>query len=98
MSNDIFSSIYDLSVKLANCIGAEEFDKATQIADLLDKEIRKLNRTALLDLSGEQIAFLHDLARWLTDQDGALLERSKNLMDIIAPLNERSMLNHRKRY
>lgn len=98
MSNDIFSSVYDLSVKLANCIGTEEYGKATQTADLLDKEIRKLNRTALLDLSGDQITFLHDLARWLTDQDGALRERSKNLIDIIAPLNGHSHLNHRKKY
>ncbi len=98
MSNDIFSSVYDLSVKLANCIGAEEYDKATQIADLLDKEIRKLDRAALLDLSGHQVTFLHNLAQWLTDQDGVLRERSKNLIDIIAPLNDHSRSNYRKKY
>ena len=98
MSNDIFSSVYDLSVKLANYIGAEEYDKATQTADFLDKEIRKLDRAALLNLSGDQITFLHDLARWLTDQDGTLRERSKNLIDIIAPLNDHSLLKHRKKY
>ncbi len=91
-------SVYDLSVKLANCIGAEEYDKATQTADLLDKEIRKLDRAAMLDLSGDQITFLHSLARWLTDQDGTLRERSKNLIDIIAPLNEHTLLNQRKKY
>lgn len=98
MSNDIFSSVYDLSVELANCIGAEEYDKATQTAGLLDREIRKLDRAALLDLGDDQIAFLQDLARWLTDQDGTLRERSKNLIDIIAPLNDHSLLNHRKKY
>ncbi len=98
MSKDIFSTVYDLSVRLANCIGAEEYDKATQTADFLDKEIRKLDRAALLDLSGDQITFLHSLARWLTDQDGTLRERSKNLIDIIAPLNDHSLLNHRKKY
>ncbi|MDW5283613.1 hypothetical protein R6Y90_01365 [Alteromonas macleodii] len=98
MSNNILFSVYDLSVKLANCIGAEEYDKATQTADLLDKEIRKLDRAAMLDLSGDQITFLHSLARWLTDQDGTLRERSKNLIDIIAPLNEHTLLNQRKKY
>ena len=98
MSNNILFSVYDLSVKLANCIGAEEYDKATQTADLLDKEIRKLDRAALLDLSGDQITFLHSLARWLTDQDGTLRERSKNLIDIIAPLNDHSRSNYRKKY
>ena len=98
MSNDIFSSVYDLSVKLANYIGAEEYDKATQTADFLDKEIRKLDRAALLDLGNEQIIFLRDLARWLTDQDGTLRERSKDLIDIIAPLNDHSLLNQRKKY
>ncbi len=66
MSNDIFSSVYDLSVKLAN------YD--------------------------EQIGFLRELAHWLTDQDGIMQERSKNLINIIAPLNERSVLNHRNKY
>tara|TARA_B100000700_G_scaffold260588_1_gene296110 strand:- start:241 stop:537 length:297 start_codon:yes stop_codon:yes gene_type:complete len=98
VSNNILFSVYDLSVKLANCIGAEEYDKATQTADLLDKEIRKLDRAAMLDLSGDQITFLHSLARWLTDQDGTLRERSKNLIDIIAPLNEHTLLNQRKKY
>ena len=98
MSKDIFSTVYDLSVRLANCIGAEEYDKAIQTADFLDKEIRKLDRAALLDLGNEQIIFLRDLARWLTDQDGTLRERSKDLIDIIAPLNDHSMLNHRKKY
>ena len=53
---------------------------------------------ALLNLDDEQIGFLRELAHWLTDQDGIMQERSKNLINIIAPLNERSVLNHRNKY
>ncbi len=98
MNNDILTKIYNLSVELASCISDEEYEKAKQKAYLLDKQIRQLDRIALLDLNSEQIAFLHDLAHWLTDQDGMLHERSKNLIDIIAPLNDRSLLNNRNRY
>ncbi|CAI3940695.1 hypothetical protein [Alteromonas macleodii] len=98
MSNDIFSSVYDLSVKLANCISEEKYDDAKQKADLLDEQVRQFDRAALLNLDDEQIGFLRELAHWLTDQDGIMQERSKNLINIIAPLNERSVLNHRNKY
>lgn len=98
MNNDTFSSVYDLSVELANCISIEEYEKATQIALLLDEKVRGLDRSVLLDLSDDKISFLQDLVRWLSDQDGTLRKRSKELIDIIAPLNERSMLNHRNKY
>ena len=95
------SNFYDVTVHaaaLAELIEQEQYENAMFASEKLAKSIRRLSRSELLALSAEEQRYLYELAAWLTDEEGAMDKRSRQLIDVIAPFNQKSGLKINNKY
>lgn len=98
MDKDTYDRIYSSSQTLIEYIDDEKYDEANDELKLIELNIQSLDKDTLLSLDMSQIDFLRKLAGWLCDVDGKMEERKEKLIDMIAPLNNASAVNKRKKY
>ncbi|MBD3585349.1 hypothetical protein HHX48_06365 [Salinimonas sp. HHU 13199] len=98
MPNNNFNDVTLHAAALAELIEQEQYDDAVSVADKLAASIRQLSQSELMALSAEQQRYLYELAAWLTDEEGAMNKRSRQLIDVIAPFNKKSELKTNNKY
>lgn len=98
MPESNFNDITVHATTLAELIEQEQYDTAVLAFDKLAKSIRRLSQAELLTLDAEQQQYLYELAKWLTDEEGAMDKRSRQLIEVIAPFNQKSGLKTNNKY
>jgi hypothetical protein len=98
VDKNIYDLIYSSSQALIAFIDDEKYDEANDEMKLIALNIQCLDKDTLLSLNKNQIDFLRKLAEWLCDFDGKMEDRKEKLIEIIAPLNNASAVNKRKKY
>ena len=98
MSDNTFDDVAVHAAALADLIEQEDYDSAINELALLSVLIRRLSHAELSDLDNDKQQYLFRLAQWLADEDGMMDKRSRQLIDIIAPFNQKSGLKANKKY